>query len=96
MLENPGKMIWIDSVSSSEKDPYVLQAEELVKSVIHFLHRLQNWMLIKLRHLEIDQYTWPQNCGWGPEIQKQHWPLPHSFIAESDLEIEGTQIFSIS
>ena len=53
-------------------------------------------MLIKLRHLEIDQYILPQNCGLGPETQKQHWPLPHNFIAESDLEIEFIQIFSIS
>lgn len=66
------------------------------KSVIHFLHRLQNWMLIKLRYLEIHLYTWPQNCGLGLEIQKQHWPLPRNFIAESDLEIEGTQMFLIN
>lgn len=53
-------------------------------------------MLIKFKYLEIDLYTGPQNCGLGLEIQKQHWPLPHNFIAESDLEIEGTQMFSIS
>ena len=53
-------------------------------------------MLIKLKHSEIDLYPGPQNCGLGLEIQKRHRPLPHSFIAESDLEIEGTQLFLIS
>lgn len=53
-------------------------------------------MLIKFKHSEIDLYPAPRNCDLGLEIQKQHWPLPHSFIAESDLEIEGTQLFLIS
>lgn len=66
------------------------------KSAIHFLHSLQNWMPIKFKHLEIDLYTWPQNCGLGLEIQKQHWLLPHNFIAESNLEIEITQMFLMS
>lgn len=94
--QGPGKMIWLTLWVAMGKVLWSYRQESPWESVIRFLHRLQNWMLIKLKHLETDLYTWPQNCGFGLEIQEQHWPLPHNFIAESDLEIEGSQMFSIS